>query len=127
MNQPDQPGQPSPLEHERLDVYRLATEFLRFALRACDALAKKDTELRDQLRRRAIAIPVNVAEACGQYAVGDRTRYFSSARCLSLECAALVDVAYLSGAASQADAAEAKKLLERMVTLLTRLSRASSC
>ena len=115
------------LDHERLDVYRCATEFLRFALRACAAVPRGDAELRDQLRRAAMSVPLNIAEGSGKASVADRARYFSVARGSALECGALVDVLRLTGAVAEPDAQSAKKLLARIVAMLTRLSRASSC
>jgi four helix bundle protein len=115
------------LDHERLDVYRCATDFLRFALRACAAVPRGDGELRDQLRRAAISIPLNIAEGSGKTSIADRSRYFSIARGSALECGALLDVLRLTGAVAEPDGQDAKKLLARIVSMLTRLCRASSC
>ena len=114
------------LDHERLDVYRCATEFLRFALGACAAVPRGDADLRDQLRRAALSIPLNIAEGSGKTSVADRARFFAIARGSALECGALVDVLQLTGAVLEPDALTAKRLLSRIVAMLTRLCRPST-
>jgi four helix bundle protein len=114
------------LDHERLDVYRCAIEFLRFAIRACAAVPRGDAEVRDQLRRAALSIPLNIAEGSGKTGAPDRARFFAIARGSALECGALVDVLQLTGAVLDLDAHEAKRLLARIVAMLTRLCRPST-
>jgi four helix bundle protein len=77
--------------------------------------------LSDQLRRAAISIPLNIAEASGKYDKDER-RYFSIARGSALECAAIVDVFEALGVPSVDEAAQARQTLERIVSMLTKLS-----
>ena len=49
------------LDHEKLDVYRLAIEFLTFALPSLDALPRARRELHSQLERAAMSVPLNIA------------------------------------------------------------------
>jgi four helix bundle protein len=114
------------LDHERLDVYQCAIEFLRFALRSCAAVPRGDGDLRDQLRRAALSVPLNIAEGSGKTSTVDRARFFAIARGSALECGALVDVLQLTGAVPDPDAHSAKRLLARIVAMLTRLCRPST-
>jgi len=53
----------SPLDFERLDVYRCAIDFLALAVRITTHMPRGHGDLRDQLRRASTSIPLNVAEA----------------------------------------------------------------
>jgi len=75
------------------------------------------------LRRAAVSIPLNIAEASGKYDKDER-RYFSIARGSALECAAIIDVLATLDAVSGEETARAKSLLERIVGMLTKLSTA---
>jgi four helix bundle protein len=61
------------LDHERLDVYRLALNFL--------VLAHPST-----------SIVLNLAEGAGKHSKADKRRYYLSARGSATESAALLDV-----------------------------------
>lgn len=111
------------LDHENLDVYRCAIEFLRLALRVVNALPRGEGELRSQLKRASMSIPLNIAEGAGKTSVIDRARYHSIARGSAMECAALIDVGQLSGVVSPEEAADAKALLVRIVAMLTKMCR----
>jgi four helix bundle protein len=51
------------LDHENLDVYHRSIEFLTFALRLVGRLPRGEREIRDQLKRAAMSVPLNIAEA----------------------------------------------------------------
>ena len=80
------------LDHENLDVYRLAIEFLALALEIVDSLPRGRRELRSQLERAAMSIPLNIAEGSGKTSPPDRARYYATARGSALECGAALDV-----------------------------------
>jgi len=52
-------------------------------------------------------------------------RFFAIARGSALECGALVDVLQLTGVLLEPDAHDAKRLIARIVAMLTRLCRPS--
>jgi hypothetical protein len=54
---------------------------------------------------------------------GDRRRFFEIARGSALECGAIQDVLGVCGALSAPENAEAKKLLDRIVAMLTKLGQ----
>ena len=78
--------------------------------------------LADQLRRAALSIPLNVAEAAGKISAADRARYYATARGSAMECAAILDVCRALGVLS-ANRGSAKALLVRIVAMLTKLCR----
>src|SRR5258708_28265761 len=107
----------------RLDVYGCAITFFKLAIPLAERAPSGFHSLNDQLRRAAVSIPLNIAEGSGKYDKDER-RYFSIARGSTLECAAIMDVFEALGAISQREAAHAKSLLERIVSMLTKLSTA---
>ena len=106
--------------HEQLDVYRAAIEYVGWAFRLCELL-QAQRNAKEQLLRASQAIPLNIAEGNGKATEADRRRFFEIARGSALECAAIQDVLEVCGALSAAENAEAKKLLDRIVAMLTRL------
>jgi four helix bundle protein len=110
------------LDHERLDVYQTAIQFLDFAFRFVEILPRGHASLGDQLRRAATSIPLNIAEAAGR-APTERAQFHRIARGSAMECGAIVDVVRLLKVASSEDLDNAKKLLERTVSMLTKMCR----
>ncbi|WP_438021228.1 four helix bundle protein [Sorangium sp. So ce315] len=111
------------LDHENLDVYHCSIEFLTLALRLGARLPRGEAELRDQLKRAAMSVPLNIAEGAGKPTTADRVRFYAIARGSAMECGALVDVCRVAGFLPSGDAEEAKVLLGRIVAMLTRMCR----
>ncbi|NUO49836.1 MAG: four helix bundle protein [Polyangiaceae bacterium] len=111
------------LDHERLDVYNAALEFWAFGQRAVARVPVGRKELRDQLERAAMSIPLNIAEASGKSTRPERSRFFSIARGSTLECGAILDVLALAGLLPKDQLTQGKQLLLRIVAMLTKLCR----
>ena len=111
------------LDHENLDVYHRSIEFLTLALRLIARLPRGEREIREQLKRAAMSVPLNIAEGSGKPATADRARFYGIARGSAMECAALMDVCRVAGFLPVAEAEEAKTLLTRIVAMLTRMCR----
>jgi four helix bundle protein len=111
------------LDHEKLDVYQLALQFLRLALRVVSSLPRGEAELRSQLKRAALSVPLNIAEGAGKPSVPDRARFNAIARGSAMECGALLDVCHASGNVADDDAREGKALLVRIVSMLSKMRR----
>ena len=108
--------------HEKLDVYRLAIEYVGWVFHFCEDL-KGNRNAKDQIIRASQSIPLNIAEGNGKATDGDRRRYFEIARGSALECAAVQDVLQVCGALSVDENSKGKVLLDRMVAMLTRLGQ----
>jgi len=108
--------------HERLDVYRAAIEYVRWAFRISERL-KGHRTAKDQLLRASQSVPLNIAEGNGKSTEGERRRFFEIARGSALECAAIQDVLEVCGALSPAENSDAKRLLDRIVAMLTKLGQ----
>jgi four helix bundle protein len=112
-----------PFDFERLDVYRCAIEFLELAIRVGARLPRGHSDLRDQLKRASISIPLNIDEASGKTSLPDRSHFHAIARGSALECAAILDILSLLHAAPTPDLETGKTLLSRIVSMLTKLCR----
>jgi four helix bundle protein len=111
------------LSFQKLDVYRCSIEFLALSVSLPDRLPRGHAELADQLRRAALSVPLNIAEASGRTSPGETARHFTIARGSATECAAVMDVFQVLGVIDARFHASAIDLLERVVSMLTRLCR----
>jgi four helix bundle protein len=112
-------------DHENLDAYNRSIDFLTLALRLINRLPRAEREIRDQLKRAAMSVSLNIAEGAGKPTAPDRARFYGIARGSAMECAALVDVCRVAGfvAEVEVEAEEAKALLGRIFAMLTRMCR----
>lgn len=109
--------------HEQLDVYQISLKYVGWAYQLSQGLEGRDRHARDQLLRASQSIPLNIAEGNGKGTVADRRRFFEIARGSALECAAIQDVLITCHILAGDEAEEAKAMLVRIVSMLTRLGR----
>ena len=109
-------------DHEKLDVYRLAVEYVADSFGIAKELSGLHRHSRDQWLRAAQSIPLNIAEGNGKRSLKDRGRYFDIARGSALECSAIQDVLLVSGAIQVQTSDPLKGKLKRIVAMLTRLA-----
>ncbi len=107
----------APLVLDRLDAYRVALEFVALASNK----KPRSSSLRDQLDRASASSVLNLAEGVGRASHADQARFFAVARGSALECVAIWDVLRSQGAISLATHEEGRRLLARLVPMLTRL------
>ena len=110
-------------DHERLDVYRVAIEFVVWADELLDRLptGKRGSAVK-QLERAMTSIPLNVAEGNGKRSRKDRSRYLDIARGSALESAACLDVLVARSVLRPSDVSQGKNLLRRIVEMLSKLT-----
>jgi four helix bundle protein len=111
------------LSFQRLDVYRCAIEFLALTAELVDKIPRGNAPLLDQLRRAASSIPLNIAEAAGRTSKADAARAYAIARGSTMECAAALDALLVLKAVDARTKQQADELLERIVSMLTKLCR----
>jgi len=111
------------LDHERLDVYRLALDFLVFAHKVLETLPRGRGHLSDQLTRASTSIVLNIAEGAGKHSKADKRRYYLSARGSATESAALLDVLSRLGLLDEHGHQTGKELLVREVSMLIKLAQ----
>jgi four helix bundle protein len=112
-----------PLDHERLIVYQRAIDFVAWADQFMESANLKG-EIRSQLDRASISVPLNIAEGNGKFSIRDRIRFLDIAYGSSLECAACLDVSHAKGSATSERIEAGKLLVEEVVNRLVRLREA---
>src|SRR5262249_40084232 len=113
------------LDHERLDVYHLALDFLVFANEVIEALPRGRSHLADQFRRASTSIVLNLAEGAGQHSKPHKRTYYLTARGPATESAALLDVCFRLKLLDEAGQKAGKEMIVRVVSMLIKL--AQSC
>jgi len=79
------------LDDERLDVFRLSTDYVARPFEAAQSLAGLYRHACDQWLRAAQSFRVGIAEGNGKRSLKDRARFLDMARGTTLECAAIQD------------------------------------
>jgi len=110
-------------DHEKMDVYRRALDFIRTASSIRDTLLGGRAALADQLDRAAVSIALNVAEGAGEFARREKARFYRIARRSATECAAILDVALELHLAEKECVASGKNQLQEIVGNLIGLGK----
>jgi four helix bundle protein len=110
------------LDHECLDVYGVALDFLLFANEVIEGLPRGRRHLADQLTRASISIVLNLAEGAGKFSSADKRRFYLTARGSATESAALLDICSRLKLLSEAEHKRGKALIHRVVSMLIKLA-----
>ena len=108
-------------DHERLEVYQLALEFVTVADEITNNLPKGRHYLVDQLRRAATSVVLNIAEGAGEFSPAEKARFYRMARRSATECAAVLDICLSIGVEPEEQLDEGKGILVRVVGMMTRM------
>lgn len=100
------------LSHENLDAYRLSLDVVRQV--RSTTFPRGDADLKDQARRAAQSLVLNLAEGCHSSG-GNRGKHFRIARGSAAEVCAVLDLVELD------DGPAMQRKLRRIVAMLTRL------
>ncbi len=111
------------MNYEKLDVYRCAIEFLTISMALIDRLSRGDSALKDQLRRAALSIPLNIAESSGKVFPNDRARFLAIARGSAMECGACLDCLRVLNPGCSDQVERGKQLAQRIVEMLSKMCR----
>jgi four helix bundle protein len=112
------------LDHEGLDVYRIARELSREINRVMRK-ARHKRERRDlvnQVLRATASVPLNICEGSGERAPGRRAYFFRVARGSATELAGALDHMVDMEMLAEDDTVSAKSLISRIVAMLVRLT-----
>jgi len=108
-----------PFDHERLDVYKAAIDFIAWVADLLDGLRRSSAA--KHLDEASQSIANNIAEGNGKRSRPDRCRFLDMARGSALECAACLDGLVARKQVSATEVAKGKELLERIVSMLWRM------
>ncbi len=108
-------------DHEKLDVYQVAIEFVAKADDIVEQLPRGRGYLADQLQRAALSIVLNIAEGAGKFSPADKSVFYTRARGSATESAAVLDVCQKLKLVQISVTNDDKQLLERIAQMLTKL------
>jgi four helix bundle protein len=110
-------------DHDRLEVYRTAIEFVAWVGLLIDGpLSGCRQRVIGQLDRASTSIPLNIAEGNGKRSPIDRCRFLDIARGSALESAACLDVLVARQSLQPARLDEGKALLLRIVSMVSKMA-----
>ena len=111
------------LSHEKLDVYQKAVRLLALTAKISSGIPRGNAELLDQLKRSALSVPLNIAEASGRTGSLENARHFAIARGSALESGAILDACKALNLVDEASYQETKRLVVDVVSMLSKLCR----
>jgi hypothetical protein len=65
-------------DHENLDVYKAAIDFVALIDEIVENLPRGRGYLADQLQRAATSVPLNIAEGAGEFSGNEKARFAAS-------------------------------------------------
>jgi four helix bundle protein len=113
----------APLDFERLDVFKVAVDVVAVLDEVAERLPDGRGYMRDQLRRAANSIPLNIAEGAGEFAPAEKARFYRIARRSATECAGQILVCRRLGLLDAPRAEAALDALRRVIAMLVTLVR----
>jgi four helix bundle protein len=108
-------------DHERLEVYHIALDFLTVADEVASGLPPGRAYLSLQLHKASTSIVLNVAEGAGEFSRRDKARFYRMARRSATECAAVMDVCNRLRLAKETTLLAGREMLLRITSMLVGL------
>jgi len=116
---------PPLFDHERLDVYQLELQFVRWTADLLEEVthstATRTAEVSDQLDRASLSALLNTAEGNGKRRRQGRAKFFDDARGSATECAGCLDAMVAKRVVPESRILDGKQLLARIISMLCRL------
>jgi len=110
-------------DFERLDVFGVALDAVAILDELAEELPDGRGYIRDQLRRAATSIALNIAEGDGEFAPAEKARFYRMARRSATECAGQVMVCRRLGLTDAPRVDGALDVLQRVIGMLVTLVR----
>ena len=110
-------------DHERLDVYAKAIDFLVLADDVVEQLPRGRGYLADQLQRASLSIALNIAEGAGEFSGLEKARFYRMARRSATESAATLDACFRLGLLTEERFSAGRDVLLQVVSMLVRMIR----
>ena len=111
------------LDHEKLDVYHIAIEFVILSDAIIEHIPRGRGYLSDQLQRAALSISLNIAEGAGEYAIDEKVRFYRMAKRSATECAGILDVCQKSQLLDEQKYIKGRELIVRIVSILVKMAQ----
>ena len=110
-------------DHEHLDVYRVALQFVEDVHNLARRLPAGNSHLTDQLSRAATSVALNIAEGAGEYSRAEKKRFYRMAKRSASECTAVLDVLQIVHNLAPDEIAGRKRLAVRIIAMLVKLAK----
>lgn len=110
-------------DHEKLDVYRAAIEFVVLIDKIVEQFPRGRAYLADQLLRAGTSIPLNIAEGAGEYSSSEKVRFYRMAKRSATECAGIFDICKQLEMVDEGLLVKGRELLVRIVAVLTKMAQ----
>ena len=111
------------LDHEKLDVYHIAIEFVILSDAIIAHMPRCRGYLSDQLQRAALSISLNIAEGAGEYAIDEKVRFYRMAKRSATECAGILDVCQKLQLLDEQKYVKGRELIVRIVSILVKMAQ----
>jgi four helix bundle protein len=108
-------------DHEKLDVYRAAIEFVVLVDKIVEHFPRGRAYLADQLLRAGSSISLNIAEGAGEYSSSEKSRFYRIAKRSATECAGIFDICKQLGIVNEELFVKGRELLGRIVAMLIKM------
>jgi four helix bundle protein len=108
-------------DHEKLDVYQIALEFVGLVGEVLERFPPGRHSLADQLSRAATSVVLNIAEGAGEFSRAEKARFYRMAKRSATECAAALDVCRVWKKVESKDLDVGREMLLRVVAMLIRM------
>ncbi len=113
-------------DHEKLDVYRAAIEFVVLVDKIVEQFPRGRAYLADQLLRAGTSISLNIAEGAGEYSGSEKSRFYRMAKRSATECAGIFDICKQIGIVNEELFIRGRELLGRIVAMLIKMVQKQS-
>jgi len=110
-------------DHEKLDVYKAAIEFVVLINSIVENLPRGRAYLADQLQRAGASITLNIAEGAGEYSSNEKIRFYRMAKRSATECASIFDICQRLQIITESYYLKGRELLIRIVAMLTKMAK----
>jgi four helix bundle protein len=107
-------------DFEKFPVYQKAEQFYALVLKILQS-KEIDKSTKDQLRRAALSIVLNIAEGAGKYSVMDKKNFYITSRGSVNECVAVFRILKMEKKISENIFKEGYELLLEIAKMLTGL------
>lgn len=109
--------------HKRLDVYRVAMDYVADAAEIFERIPRRRAFIGDQLLRAATSIPLNIAEGAGEFSRREKARFYRIARRSATESAAILHVLCRMQIIDERAFRKLEDRLDRITAMLTRMAQ----
>ena len=108
-------------DHEKFEAYQHSLTDWEVTIELLSKIPPGNSVLKDQLKRAASSVSLNIAEGSGRAKPSERKHFYSVARGSAMECAAVADLVLRTEPNLHKEVAHAKTTLHSIVCILSKI------